>query len=80
MLFSTFERPLPTTTTMDTPPRRKRGAEVSLGRRYAMQGGYLASSPSDGEDDDGVIWFRCPCRVLKYDKLRSVVVRDLPSI
>ena len=51
MLFSTFERPLPTTTTMDTPPRRKRGAEVSLGRRYAMQGGYLASSPSDGEED-----------------------------
>lgn len=35
-----MSRPLPTATTMDsplhTPPRRKRGAKVSLGRRYAI--------------------------------------------
>ena len=38
--ISTFKRPLPTTTTMDSPvhthPRRKRGAEVSLDIHYAM--------------------------------------------
>ena len=36
MLFSTFERPLHPTKTMDTPPKRKRGAELSVGRRTAM--------------------------------------------
>ena len=35
-VFPAFRRSLPTTTTMETPPKRKRGTEVSLGRRYAM--------------------------------------------
>ena len=35
-MFSTFERPLPPTTPTDTPPKRKRRAELSGGRRTAM--------------------------------------------
>ena len=34
--FPAFRRPLPTTITMETPPKRKRGTEVLLGRRYAL--------------------------------------------
>ena len=34
--FPAFRRPLPSTITMETPQKRKRGTEVSLGRRYAM--------------------------------------------
>ena len=35
-VFPAFRRPLPNPITMETPPKRKRGTEVSLGRRYAM--------------------------------------------
>lgn len=36
MLFLTFECPLPPTATMDTPLKRKRGVELTVGRRTAM--------------------------------------------
>ena len=36
MVLPATRRPLPTTLTMETPPKRKLGTEVSLGYRYAL--------------------------------------------
>ena len=40
-----FRRPLLTTITIETPPKRKMGTEVSLGHRYGMAVGTALTIP-----------------------------------